>query len=75
MEAMLNTVWLMILTALAFGAVLEHAGLLRRLTEAAISGARSVGSLVAAVVSACIGLNAIGPSPSLNLIARPSGRR
>jgi Na+:H+ antiporter, NhaC family len=43
MESMLNTVWL-ILTALAFGAVLERAGLLKRLTEAAISGVRSTGS-------------------------------
>src|SRR4030081_784994 len=55
---MLNTVWL-ILTALAFGAVLERAGLLKRLTEAAISGVRSTGSLVVAVVGTCIGLNVI----------------
>jgi NhaC family Na+:H+ antiporter len=67
MEAMLNTVWL-ILTALAFGAVLEHAGLLRRLTEAAISGARSVGSLVAAVVAACIGLNVIASDQYIAIV-------
>jgi len=67
MESMLNTVWL-ILTALAFGAVLEHAGLLKRLTEAAISGVRSAGSLVVAVVGTCIGLNVIASDQYIAIV-------
>lgn len=53
MESMLNTVWL-ILTALAFGAVLEHAGLLNRLIEPVARGVRSIGGLVIAVVAVSI---------------------
>ena len=67
MESMLNTVWL-ILTALAFGAVLERAGLLKRLTEAAISGVRSTGSLVVAVVGTCIGLNVIASDQYIAIV-------
>ena len=67
MEVMLNTVWL-ILTALAFGAVLERAGLLKRLTEAAISGVRSTGSLVVAVVGTCIGLNVIASDQYIAIV-------
>jgi len=48
MESMLGTVWL-IMTALAFGAVVEHAGLLARLVNPILHRARSVGGLVAAV--------------------------
>ena len=67
MESMLDTVWL-ILTALAFGAVLERAGLLKRLTEAAISGVRSTGSLVVAVVGTCIGLNVIASDQYIAIV-------
>ena len=55
---MLSTVWL-ILTALAFGAVLEHAGLLNRLIEPVVLKARSTVGLVVAVVASCVGLNII----------------
>jgi NhaC family Na+:H+ antiporter len=37
MSSMLVTIWL-IVTALAFGAVLEHTGMLRRLIDGALSG-------------------------------------
>jgi|ERR1051326_2807578 NhaC family Na+:H+ antiporter len=67
MESMLNTVWL-IMTALAFGAVLEHAGLLRRLTQGAISAVRSTGSLVVAVVGTCIGLNVIASDQYIAIV-------
>jgi len=58
MESMLNTVWL-ILTALAFGAVLEHAGLLNRLIAPVVSKIRSTGGIFVAVVASCIGVNII----------------
>jgi NhaC family Na+:H+ antiporter len=58
MGSMLNTIWL-IMTALAFGAVLEHAGMLTRLIEPIVGRVRRIGSLVTAVVASCIGLNLI----------------
>jgi NhaC family Na+:H+ antiporter len=56
MASMLNTVWL-IITALAFGAVVEHAGLLQRLMDPLIRKAKSATALVASVVGTCIGAN------------------
>jgi NhaC family Na+:H+ antiporter len=56
MESMLNTVWL-ILVALAFGAVLEHSGMLDRLVAPAAARARSTVQLVATTVASGIGLN------------------
>jgi len=56
MASMLNTVWL-IITALAFGAVVEHAGLMQRLMEPVIRQAKSATALVASVVVTCIGAN------------------
>lgn len=58
MESMLGTVWL-IMTALAFGAIMEHAGLLARLVDPILHRARSVGGLVASVVASCIGANIV----------------
>lgn len=56
MESMLNTVWL-IITALAFGAIVEHAGLLQRLMDPLIRKAKSATALVASTVGTCIGAN------------------
>jgi NhaC family Na+:H+ antiporter len=58
MSSMMNTVWL-IITALAFGATVERAGLLNRLIDPIIQGVKSVGALVAAVVATCIGANIV----------------
>jgi len=58
MSSMMNTVWL-IITALAFGATVERAGLLNRLIDPIIHGVKSVGGLVAAVVATCIGANIV----------------
>jgi NhaC family Na+:H+ antiporter len=58
MSSMLTTIWL-ILTALAFGAVMEHAGMLQRLVQGALKAAKSTGSLVTTVVLSCIGINII----------------
>ena len=58
MESMLGTVWL-IIVALAFGAIVEHAGLLERLIEPVRRKAQSGGALVAAVVGTCVGANLV----------------
>jgi NhaC family Na+:H+ antiporter len=58
MESMLGTVWL-IITALAFGAVVEHAGLLERLIQPIRQRATSAGALVAAVVGTCVSANVV----------------
>ena len=58
MASMLNTIWL-IVTALAFGGVVEKAGVLDRLITPIIERARSDGALVASLVSAIIATNVI----------------
>jgi NhaC family Na+:H+ antiporter len=58
MASMLTTVWL-ILGALSFGAVMEHAGFLERILRPVVSRARSRGSLILAVNASGIGLNIV----------------
>jgi len=58
MDSMLNTIWL-IVTALAFGGVVEKAGVLERLITPIIEKAKSNGSLVASLVSSIIATNII----------------
>lgn len=58
MESMLGTVWL-ILVALAFGGIVEQAGVLDRLIGPVIAAARSVGSLVATLVGAAFATNVL----------------
>jgi Na+:H+ antiporter, NhaC family len=56
MSSMMTTVWL-IITALSFGAVVEHAGLLNRLIDPLVKRAKSVAGLVSTTVATAIGLN------------------
>ena len=58
MASMLNTIWL-VLGALSFAAVMEHAGFLERLIRPVLAAARSTGRLIAAVIGTAIGLNVI----------------
>lgn len=58
MSSMLTTIWL-IITALTFGAILEHTGMLRRLIDSALERAKTTGSLVLTVVLSCIGINIV----------------
>jgi NhaC family Na+:H+ antiporter len=58
MSSLLTTVWL-VLAALSFAAVLEHAGFLTRLLRPIVSKARSRGQLVLAVNTSGIGLNVV----------------
>ncbi len=67
MSSMLTTIWL-IITALAFGAVLEHAGMLLRLIESALKAARSTGSLILTVVLSCIGINIVAADQYIAIV-------
>ncbi len=58
MASMLTTIWL-VLGALSFAAVMEHAGLLQRLLAPIVARADSRGSLITAVVGSGVGLNVI----------------
>ncbi|MFQ6006753.1 MAG: Na+/H+ antiporter NhaC family protein, partial [Woeseia sp.] len=67
MSSMLVTIWL-ILTAMAFGAVLEHTGMLMRLIESALKAAKSTGSLVLTVVLSCIGINIVAADQYISIV-------
>lgn len=58
MESMLNTIWL-IVVALAFGGVVEKAGVIERLIAPVLAAARSTGSLVTALVSSVVATNVV----------------
>jgi NhaC family Na+:H+ antiporter len=56
MSSMLYTIWL-VLGALSYAAIMEHAGFLNRLVTPIVARAKSTGTLIAAVVGTSIGLN------------------
>jgi NhaC family Na+:H+ antiporter len=58
MDSMLNTIWLVI-TALAFGGVVERAGVLDRLITPVIAKAKSAGALVSSLVGSIFATNVI----------------
>jgi NhaC family Na+:H+ antiporter len=58
MDSMLNTIWL-IVTALAFGGVVEKVGVLDRLITPIIDKAKSNGALVASLTSSIVATNVI----------------
>ena len=58
MASLLTTVWL-VLAALAFAAIMEHAGFLARLLAPVIARARTRGRLILAVNASGIGLNVV----------------
>ncbi|KUJ81475.1 Na+/H+ antiporter NhaC [Microbulbifer flavimaris] len=57
MSSMLNTVWL-IVSAMAFGGVMERAGFLERIVDWTLSGVKTVGGLISTTVLTCFGMNA-----------------
>jgi Na+:H+ antiporter, NhaC family len=67
MSSMLVTIWL-VLAALAFGAVMERAGMLERLIQGALKAAKSTGSLVTTVVLSCIGINIIAADQYIAIV-------
>jgi Na+:H+ antiporter, NhaC family len=58
MASLLTTVWL-VLAALSFAAILEHAGFLERLLLPVVARAKTRGRLIAAVNASGIGLNVV----------------
>jgi NhaC family Na+:H+ antiporter len=58
MASMLNTIWL-IITALAFGGVVEKTGILDRLIAPVLRAAKSAGALVASLVGAVFATNVV----------------
>jgi len=67
MSSMLVTIWL-ILTAMAFGAVLEHGGMLMRLIRSALAAAKSTGALITTVVLTAIGINIIAADQYIAIV-------
>jgi NhaC family Na+:H+ antiporter len=58
MASMLNTIWL-IITALAFGGVVEKAGVIEKIITPIIKTAKSAGALVASLVGAVVTTNIV----------------
>jgi NhaC family Na+:H+ antiporter len=58
MSSLLSTIWL-VLAALSFAAIMEHAGFLARLLQPVVERAPTRGRLIAAVNASGIGLNVI----------------
>ena len=67
MSSMLVTIWL-ILSAMAFGAVLEYSGMLMRLVRSALAAAKSTGALIVTVVLTCIGINIIAADQYIAIV-------
>ena len=67
MSSMLVTIWL-IITALTFGSILEHTGMLKRLIDGALKRAKSTGSLIATVVMSCIGINVVAADQYIAIV-------
>ncbi len=67
MASMLTTIWL-IICALSFGAVLEHAGMLERLVRSALRAAHSTGSLILTTAVTCIGINIIAADQYIAIV-------
>jgi Na+:H+ antiporter, NhaC family len=58
MASLLTTVWL-VLAALSFAAILEHAGFLEQLLQPVVNKARSRGQLIASGNASGVGLNVV----------------
>jgi NhaC family Na+:H+ antiporter len=67
MSGMLTTIWL-VLGALSYAAVMEHAGFLARLIEPVIDAAKGTGSMIAAVIFTCLGLNIIAGDQYVSIV-------
>ncbi len=67
LSSMFSTVTL-ILCALAFGGVMEKAGMLETIAGAILSLARGVGGLVTATVATCLGMNIIASDQYLAIV-------
>jgi Na+:H+ antiporter, NhaC family len=67
MEGMMNTIWL-IITAMAFGGVLEITGILERITQLIIRKVKSAGSLIASTAATCLFFNVTASDQYLAIV-------
>lgn len=67
MSGMLNTIWL-IMCAMAFGGVMEIAGMLDKITNSIMIFVRSTGSLIATTVGTCVFFNATASDQYLAIV-------
>ena len=67
MSSMLNTIWL-IMSAMCFGGVMEHTGLLQRIVDALLKGVRGTGSLITTTVLTAIGMNIIAADQYIAIV-------
>ncbi len=67
LDSMMNTISL-ILCALTFGGIMERTGLLKTLAQSILNLAQSTGSLIAATVCTCLGMNILAPDQYLSII-------
>jgi NhaC family Na+:H+ antiporter len=67
MVSMLNTIWL-IFSAMMFGAVVEHIGLLRKFVESILSFARSTGSLITSTMATCLATNILTADQYMSIV-------
>jgi NhaC family Na+:H+ antiporter len=57
-----------IITAMCFGGVMERSGMLESIASVILRFARSTGSLIAATIGTCIGMNIIAPDQYLSIV-------
>ena len=67
MSSMLNTIWL-IMSAMCFGGVMEHTGLLKRIVDALLKGVHGTGSLITTTVLTGIGMNIIAADQYIAIV-------
>jgi NhaC family Na+:H+ antiporter len=67
MSSMLNTIWL-IMSAMCFGGVMEHTGLLQRIVDFLLKGVRGTGSLITTTVLTSIGMNIIAADQYIAIV-------
>jgi NhaC family Na+:H+ antiporter len=67
MSSMLNTIWL-IMSAMCFGGVMEHTGLLQRIVDALLKGVKGTGSLITTTVLTAIGMNIIAADQYIAIV-------
>lgn len=67
MKGMMNTIWL-IICAMIFGAALQAAGMLKRITEGLISGVNSVFGLIGRTVGTCIAFNVLASDQYIAIV-------
>jgi len=67
MSSMLNTIWL-IMSAMCFGGVMEHTGLLQRIVDALLKGVHGTGSLITTTVLTAIGMNIIAADQYIAIV-------